>query len=126
MTSMPASRSARAMTLAPRSCPSRPGFATNTRIFLSFINLIVALLYELPQRTVAFDVGLEFRVTEKVSALGFKCLYYMWISGVVKKRDSFTSYRKRIKVSQLILKRFLRFLCNSYVLGIAIRLSKIF
>src|SRR5438270_11522459 len=35
MTSMPASRSARAITLAPRSWPSRPGFATNTRIFCS-------------------------------------------------------------------------------------------
>src|SRR5436190_21140307 len=32
MTSMPASRSARAMTLAPRSWPSRPGLATGTRI----------------------------------------------------------------------------------------------
>src|SRR5205807_556442 len=32
MTSMPASRSARAITLAPRSCPSRPGLATSTRI----------------------------------------------------------------------------------------------
>src|SRR3954447_18465721 len=30
---MPASRSARAMILAPRSCPSRPGFAITTRIF---------------------------------------------------------------------------------------------
>src|SRR6266540_3450925 len=34
MTSMPASRRARAMILAPRSCPSRPGLATTTRIFL--------------------------------------------------------------------------------------------
>src|SRR6476620_4334442 len=33
MTSMPASRRARAMILAPRSWPSRPGFATTTRIF---------------------------------------------------------------------------------------------
>src|SRR3954447_5359230 len=33
MTSMPASRRARAMILAPRSCPSRPGLATTTRIF---------------------------------------------------------------------------------------------
>src|SRR6516225_1615031 len=32
MTSIPASRRARAMTLAPRSCPSRPGLATSTRI----------------------------------------------------------------------------------------------
>src|SRR4051812_4802934 len=35
MTSMPASRSARAMIFAPRSCPSRPGLATTTRIFRS-------------------------------------------------------------------------------------------
>src|SRR5919201_5106482 len=33
MTSMPASRSARAMIFAPRSWPSRPGFAITTRIF---------------------------------------------------------------------------------------------
>src|SRR5215217_4834189 len=33
MTSIPASRSARAMILAPRSCPSSPGLATTTRIF---------------------------------------------------------------------------------------------
>src|ERR1700675_4686869 len=32
MTSMPASRSARAMIFAPRSCPSRPGLATTTLI----------------------------------------------------------------------------------------------
>src|ERR671922_476010 len=32
MTSIPASRSARAMILAPRSCPSSPGLATTTRI----------------------------------------------------------------------------------------------
>src|SRR3954449_5809458 len=30
---MPASRSARAMIFAPRSCPSSPGFATTTLIF---------------------------------------------------------------------------------------------
>src|SRR5215216_3304772 len=35
MTSMPASRSARAMIFAPRSCPSSPGFATTTRILRS-------------------------------------------------------------------------------------------
>src|SRR6185503_16167633 len=32
MTSIPASRSAAATTLAPRSWPSRPGFATRTRM----------------------------------------------------------------------------------------------
>src|SRR3954470_20555361 len=33
MTSIPASRRARAMIFAPRSCPSSPGFAITTRIF---------------------------------------------------------------------------------------------
>src|SRR5918997_1622250 len=37
MTSIPASRSARAITFAPRSWPSSPGFATRTRIFLSLM-----------------------------------------------------------------------------------------
>src|ERR687896_2724502 len=37
MTSIPASRSARAMIFAPRSCPSRPGFAITTRIFLVMV-----------------------------------------------------------------------------------------
>src|SRR6187200_2902247 len=32
---MPASRRARAMIFAPRSCPSRPGFAITTRIFFA-------------------------------------------------------------------------------------------
>src|SRR5215218_10865353 len=36
MTSMPASRRARAMIFAPRSCPSRPGLATTTRILRLF------------------------------------------------------------------------------------------
>src|ERR687897_3594966 len=35
MTSMPASRRARAMIFAPRSCPSRPGLAITTRILLA-------------------------------------------------------------------------------------------
>src|SRR4030066_52904 len=35
MTSMPASRSARETTLAPRSWPSRPGLAIRTLIFLT-------------------------------------------------------------------------------------------
>src|SRR5215207_4077696 len=34
---MPASRRARAMIFAPRSCPSRPGFAITTRIFRSTV-----------------------------------------------------------------------------------------
>src|SRR6266496_4152711 len=38
MTSIPASRNARAITFAPRSCPSRPGLATSTRIFTSAID----------------------------------------------------------------------------------------
>src|SRR5664280_2565719 len=41
MTSMPASRSARAMTFAPRSCSSRPGFATRTRMGRSLMRAIL-------------------------------------------------------------------------------------
>src|SRR5260370_39535071 len=37
MTSMPASRKARAITLTPRSCPSSPGFASKTLILWSLI-----------------------------------------------------------------------------------------
>src|ERR1700678_1710375 len=46
---MPASRRARAITLAPRSCPSRPGLPTNTRILRSVIehHAVPAELYEI-------------------------------------------------------------------------------
>src|SRR5258708_3615936 len=37
MTSKPASRNARATTLAPRSCPSSPGLATRMRTFAALI-----------------------------------------------------------------------------------------
>src|SRR3954464_12729771 len=51
MTSMPASRSARAMIFAPRSWPSRPGLATTTRIFRAVAAVIgwslVAVPYQL-------------------------------------------------------------------------------
>src|SRR3990167_3572643 len=47
MTSMPASRNARAMTLAPRSCPSRPGLAISTRIFFSVTAASLPLLVNL-------------------------------------------------------------------------------
>src|SRR5215813_12532919 len=53
MTSMPASRRARAMTLAPRSWPSRPGFAMSTRIGrsapLSFAIVREEFINSLPQ-----------------------------------------------------------------------------
>src|ERR671930_223807 len=41
MTSMPASRSARAMIFAPRSWPSRPGFAMTTLIFRATRRILV-------------------------------------------------------------------------------------
>src|SRR3989338_8252560 len=47
MTSMPASRNARAMTLAPRSWPSRPGLAISTRIFFSVTAASLPLLVNL-------------------------------------------------------------------------------
>src|SRR3972149_2291605 len=39
MTSMPASRSARATVTAPNSCPSKPGLAMRTRILAADIGL---------------------------------------------------------------------------------------
>src|SRR5829696_6555972 len=55
MTSIPASRSARAMTFAPRSWPSSPGFATRTRIFLSLM---------LESRLLVESVNVAQRVTD--------------------------------------------------------------
>src|SRR6266545_2515677 len=58
---MPASRSARAMIFAPRSCPSRPGFAITTRIFLAMPRSLRPLLesgmdsYELQRPLDALD-----------------------------------------------------------------------
>src|SRR5215210_7995966 len=43
MTSMPASRRARAMIFAPRSWPSSPGFAITTRIFLGKVGKYMAV-----------------------------------------------------------------------------------
>src|SRR5258707_735810 len=58
---MPASRSARAITLAPRSCPSRPGLAITTRIFWDIFSLqLAAGRWQPTQRTApkqAFPAG---------------------------------------------------------------------
>src|SRR5436309_1624408 len=50
MTSIPASRSARAITFAPRSCPSSPGLATSTRILRP---VVVVMGYSLIARDCA-------------------------------------------------------------------------
>src|SRR5215470_13812946 len=49
MTSTPASRNARATTLAPRSWPSRPGFAITTRIFLIYSSSAAPAIAAYPQ-----------------------------------------------------------------------------
>src|SRR5919206_2840801 len=59
MTSIPASRRARAMILAPRSCPSSPGFATTTRIFF-FVGVAAmseARAFYADRHPCGFDVG---------------------------------------------------------------------
>ena len=43
MTSIPASRRARAMIFAPLSCPSSPGFAMTTRIFRATIGKYMSM-----------------------------------------------------------------------------------
>src|ERR1051325_9565114 len=120
MTSMPASRRARAITLAPRSCPSRPGLATNTRIFLSAMPCIVALANELPQWSITLNERLQLCVGEEIPALGFECLNYMRVTSVVKKRHTFTSNREIIEICQLKFKRLLGFLCNTDVFRVTL------
>src|SRR5215470_15030606 len=69
MTSMPASRNARAMTLAPRSWPSRPGFAINTRIRFSGMVGFLLLLRELCVLCVKRNIGTLLRHNESPHAV---------------------------------------------------------
>src|SRR5579862_3351164 len=58
---MPASRSARAITFAPRSCPSRPGLAIKTLIFFSGIrrfSMCRNVFLHYCTRKIALDAGL--------------------------------------------------------------------
>src|SRR4051794_8019732 len=70
MTSMPASRRARAMIFAPRSCPSRPGLATTTRIFLvleaAAMGGWVPILWLARHPELHLHVGLVDRAHERV------------------------------------------------------------
>src|SRR5580704_14736252 len=68
MTSMPASRRARAITFAPRSCPSRPGFATSTRIFCS-----VGMLFGMNQRGSTRN-ALGYNRDRKIDQFDGECL----------------------------------------------------
>src|SRR4051794_38544009 len=76
MTSMPASRNARAMIFAPRSCPSSPGFAMTTLIFratvpefsLGLVNLKGVVW--LGTRTAQFDEMVAF--TREVLGLALR------------------------------------------------------
>src|SRR5215203_2927334 len=64
MTSMPASRSAAATTFAPRSCPSKPGFATSTLI----------------GRTAVDRRGLDADfVTSRCPGTGGRCHRILWL-----------------------------------------------
>src|SRR5881409_2326686 len=66
MTSIPASRSARAMIFAPRSCPSSPGFAMTTLIFRATVPefslgaMKLKGVVWLGTRTARFDEMVEF------------------------------------------------------------------
>src|SRR6185503_20801576 len=81
MTSKPASRSARATILAPRSCPSRPGLATTTRTLRSVMwgslqelaqplpglhDLIAVAGHQLPVETLAVSVPARNEVQMEV------------------------------------------------------------
>src|SRR6188472_3469290 len=70
MTSMPASRNARAMILAPRSWPSSPGFAMTTRIFRATAGSLISLrllVHRIPRvRAWRLDRPLKRRVAGSV------------------------------------------------------------
>src|SRR5918912_1297705 len=93
MTSIPASRSARAMTFAPRSWPSSPGLATRTRIFLSLISL-----HEDAERPVALNVAREFRVAEEVTAHGRERLDGVREARVVEERQALVAHLELVEV----------------------------
>src|SRR3954462_10262113 len=71
MTSMPASRRARAMIFAPRSCPSRPGLATTTRILRCDCVLTAAAILLAPpprgrpRRSADLDLQAHLRRVER-------------------------------------------------------------
>src|SRR5439155_610833 len=79
---MPASRSARAMILAPRSCPSRPGLATTTRIFpatarslrLLRVELLRAVRWKRPELGGEIGMPLEGSVDNRLHAQGLHAL----------------------------------------------------
>src|SRR5205807_1878359 len=74
MTSMPASRRARAMTFAPRSWPSRPGLATRTLIFLSLIFRKSILTSDARQQTATFQEGTHLRPRIEKIPVRLHCL----------------------------------------------------
>src|SRR4030042_1654617 len=62
MTSIPASRSARQITLAPRSWPSKPGLATRTLIFLAGISSSLTRQGSKCHRLLVFAVDIFQRI----------------------------------------------------------------
>src|ERR1051325_3129065 len=122
---MPASRNARAMTLAPRSWPSSPGFATSTRIFLSFMFCIVALANELPQRPIGFDERLQLCIREKIAAVRSESLNCVWVARIVKECDAFASYRKIVEIFLSVGQRLLRLARDFQIFSVAVRPAKL-
>src|SRR3954453_9891300 len=74
MTSMPASRSARAMIFAPRSWPSRPGLATTTRIFRACVLIERAADGIRSRRAARFAHLSRFRVAMGALACGLAAM----------------------------------------------------
>src|SRR2546426_4291482 len=66
MTSNPASRSARATTFAPRSCPSRPGLATMIRYFSGMAAIIANALVRSAEYTLRAACDTSMRGQEAI------------------------------------------------------------
>src|SRR5687767_9388199 len=100
MTSIPASRKARAITFAPRSWPSRPGFATSTLIFRSLMLVTITILTQKPpQQTVGPDKWTKLSPCEQETARGFVRSDYVSKAVVILEFDTALPDRKSVEIS---------------------------
>src|ERR1700675_1816924 len=115
MTSMPASRSALAITLAPRSWPSRPGLATKTRIFFSLISPVLLQRTEWP---IASNVGPQFSIAEKIFTGRLQGPDHVRKAGVIQKRNAIITDREFVKVLYAELQFTQLILNHAFLVGV--------
>src|ERR1043165_2754789 len=93
MTSMPASRSALAITLAPRSWPSSPGFATTTRIGPAATPITASLKRLLKQKLKRLFKRLMPEVNERYRQHPASRRFAVRTEGEITRWDTFAARR---------------------------------